>query len=179
MSARYLRAAVQAWNAMEPDRYRLDEQAREAAPSANTRWLLVLGGELTPAQTAWVEAGGVAVTDRPANEASVSWRDAEGRVIASTSRLGRGRVVHWQVPLTPTALPALLEADFPTRLRALLQSEPAPPTRAVASTVEPLRDASLAGGTIEQPLTPWLLIAIAVLFALERLIATGDRKAEA
>ncbi len=177
--ARYLRAAVQAWNASEPDRYRLDEQPREAAPSANTRWLLVLGGELTPAQTNWVEAGGVALIDRPANDGSVSWRDDEGRVIASTSRLGRGRVVHWQVALTPTALPALLDADFPARLRALLEGEPAPPTRAIASTVEPLRDASLSGGTIEQLLTPWLLIAIAVLFALERLIATGDRKAVA
>lgn len=98
------------------------------------------------------------------------WVDAEGAVIASEGRIGRGRAVALSRALTPQDLPALLEPDFPDRLWSLL-APPPEPIRVFAADHEPLTGAS----PYDQPpldLRPWLALLIALAFAGERWLAT-------
>src|SRR5690606_24278497 len=104
-----------------------------------------------------------------------AWRDADSRVLARAAGHGRGRVVQWTVPLRPEMLPALLDGDFPRRLRALLPAPGAAPARTDALAAAPL-----AGGPPPSPppvpLETWLVAAALGLFAVERLLATSARR---
>ncbi len=98
------------------------------------------------------------------------WVDADGAVIASEGRIGRGRAVALSRALTPQDLPALLEPDFPDRLWTLL-ARPPEPTRVLAADHAPLTGAA----PYAQPpldLRPWLALLIALVFAGERWLAT-------
>lgn len=98
------------------------------------------------------------------------WTGADGAVIASEGRLGRGRAVVLSRALTPQDLPALLEPDFPDRLWTLL-APPPEPTRVAAANHAPVTGAA----PYDQPpldLRPWLALLIALVFAAERWLAT-------
>ncbi|WP_029414762.1 BatA domain-containing protein [Brevundimonas bacteroides] len=98
------------------------------------------------------------------------WVDAEGAVIASEGRIGRGRAVVLSRAPKPQDLPALLEPDFPDRLLSLL-APPPEPTRVAAADHAPLTGAA----PYDQPpldLRPWLALLIALVFAGERWLAT-------
>jgi hypothetical protein len=72
-------------------------------------------------------------------------------------------------------MPALLEPQFPRRLRELLSAPIAAPGRAVASDYAP----RTGGPSFDAParnLKPWLALLIAALFALERWLATRPRR---
>jgi len=104
------------------------------------------------------------------DDLSPVWIDAEGAVIASEGRIGRGRAVVLSRALTPQDLPALLEPDFPDRLWSLL-APPPEPTRVFAADHAPLSGAA----PYDQPpldLRPWLALLIALVFAGERWLAT-------
>lgn len=103
------------------------------------------------------------------------WRDAEGLPLATLQRIGRGRLFRFTRPLTPAAMPILLDPDFPRQLAAML-APPPPPTRAMAGDMTP------ATGAAPWPfpardLQPWLALALAALFVAERWLATRRSRA--
>lgn len=182
----WLRAAVAAWNVLEPARYTLDAQPLAAGLPAAPGWLLWLGRSPPPAALErWIERGGVALV-APAQDAAATplWRDADGRVLAASRALGAGRLITLPTALAPHELPWLPDARFPLQLLAALRGPLPAPTRAIASAVAPTRASALpAGGAGAAPrdtqaLDGWLAWAGALLFVLERLLATR-RRAEA
>lgn len=176
---RYLRAAAEAWR-VDDTSSTPDIAGSDAPLSAGTTRLVWLApGELPANVREWIDEGGHALIDAqttwPSPDAgAVVWRDDEGQTLARSAALGRGRVTQLQRTLAPAELPALLEADFPQRLRELLDGPPAPPRLADAADHAPV-----AGGAsfpespreLDTPLL-WLILA---LFALERWFATRPR----
>jgi hypothetical protein len=187
-SLRYLRAAVAAWNQREADRYVLDAQPADAPLDDASNWLVWLAPR-SPALERWLERGGTALVAEAGDGGEPLWRDAAGRVLARSASVGRGRAIGLSGALTPAALPLLLDADFPDRLRAALDGPPLAPTRATAAAAQPRHDAQVHGAWLRstanaRPLDPWLAALVAVLFLLERLVATraarpADRNAVA
>lgn len=178
---RFLRATVAAWNTREPGRYELDAQPVTAPIADDTRWLAWLAPQVSAQATAWIERGGVAlVANHPAPDAQTLWRDVAGNTLARQQSIGRGRLLALPGALDPATLPILLDADFPDRLRSALQGPLPAPTRANADAVRPLHDTSLATSSAHsrntaRPLDPWLALLIALLFLIERIVATRSR----
>lgn len=106
--------------------------------------------------------------------ASPAWHDAEG-VLARAIRVGRGRVIRLERPLLPASMPVLLEPDFPRQLRALLAGEPPAPARVEAKDYAPAAGAP-PWPERPRPLSSWLVLLVAVLFLLERWVASGPRR---
>jgi hypothetical protein len=186
---RWLRAAAAAWaaraasgeqRAASAEAVDIDVADTAAALPGHDHivaWLAA--GELPAPLRDWIAAGGTALLADDATwpleqPGAVAWRDADGSALASAATLGRGRVVRLQQPLRPALLPALLEADFPARLRALLQPPAPPPTRADAATQAP-RAGAAAFAAIPQPADSLLIVVVLLLFALERGLASGRR----
>jgi len=177
---KYLGAAAAALEADGSAHLTLDVATQEAAlPGADTA-LLWLGSEPPTAVRSWIEAGGTAIADHAsrANGAPV-WRDAGGRALARVEPLGRGRLVALESALLPQTMPALLDAEFPHHLLALVQGEPRAPTRAPASAMAPAREQSVAATSMvsrarPKPLDVWLVLGIAALILAERFVATRN-----
>lgn len=140
--------------------------------------LIWLGEGALPASVqSWVADGGAALVMADANVAGASvvvWRAADGAI---AERFGAGfgaGVVRIVRPLTAAAMPALLEPDFPMRLRALMWPVPAP-ERALAEAVQPAFGGGLlaaAGGLEGVDLREWLAVVIGLLWLVERWMAT-------
>ncbi|NIJ93252.1 hypothetical protein FHT12_001949 [Xanthomonas campestris] len=182
---RYLRAVHAAWAL--PGALPVGTPA-DAAPA---RWpagtvVAWLSQRPPPAPViAWVAAGGqlllAAQTPAPpalANPLQPLLQDAHGAPLIDASAVGRGRLLRWAAPLQPQQLPALLEADFPTRLHDALQSVPAP-QRALAQTQQPQRGPAIRLTNAPRPLAPWLIGLVLLLFAVERWLATAPRRGTA
>jgi len=179
----YLRAAIAAWNVREPGRYALDAQPTTAALPDDAHWLVWLAPDFPASLAAWIECGGVALVAHHAEaDATPLWRDRDGRVLASGQPLGAGRIIALPHAFAPADLPSLLDATFPEQLLAALRGIAPAPDRAFAATVEPDHDGAAAAATRAPsghdatPLDAWLAIAIATLFALERIVATSRRR---
>ncbi len=170
---RYLRAAMRAWTpaGATPDIAPLAEPL-----PASARQLLWLAPTALPAQVqAWVREGGVALLDArtpwPAQAAAMPvWYGDEGGPLVESMAFGRGRLLRFTRPLQPAEVPALAEADFPRRLRALL-AESAEPARVAAVDYAPHTGAA---PWTQRPrdLQPWLALLIALLVLAERWLAT-------
>jgi hypothetical protein len=84
-------------------------------------------------------------------------------------------VLRFARALAPQAMPQLLDASFPQHLRALLVTQPSSPTRVMAQAHAPL-----TGGVrfpvMPRDLQPWLAALIALVFLVERWLATGARR---
>lgn len=177
----YVRAAVDAWNAREPHRYRLDAQALDAALPADAHWLVWLGPSPPTEVLAWIERGGVALLTNASNsDGEPLWRDAGGNVLARDRVLGRGRAIELPGALSPSTLPLLLDAEFPQRLRAALGDAERAPDRADAVAMKPqaasaTASTNLRGADGVRPIDPWLALLIAVVFLAERIVATRAR----
>jgi hypothetical protein len=176
----YLRAAVSAWS---PQSVSADSGvAGTAAPTDPKTQVLVwlAPGALPAAVLDWIGAGGTAVLDADAQWPQTAvraplWRDADGAVLVEGSSYRNGRVLRFTRALAPQTMPALLEPQFPRRLRELLSAPIAAPGRAVASDYAP----RTGGPSFDAPardLKPWLALLIAALFALERWLATRPRR---
>jgi hypothetical protein len=167
---RVLRALAAAWQVsyLEID--------AEAAPPRGA-----IVASATPEDAAlaqWLRAGGIVLrwpaatsASAPAGEANDA-DDAAGAFLpVQAERVGRGRRLRFAQPLTVEAMPALRAPAAARRLRELLDDGAAAPLQAPESALRPVR-----GGPrfapIPQPLAPWLAWAAALLFALERLVAT-------
>jgi hypothetical protein len=176
-AVRYLRAAAIAW---QPPGHAI---AFDAAPADRLLppapgVVVWLGGALPAAVTDWVRHGGTALVEGGVGpDDAVVWRDPIGTALATSTLLGRGRLLHLARPLDPAALPALLDPGFPAQLRTLLVPPPAP-TRVAAADYAPL-----PGGAIyPQPardLAPWLALLVAATLLVERWLATGRRRGAA
>ncbi|MBB6227498.1 hypothetical protein FHS79_001664 [Polymorphobacter multimanifer] len=168
---RWLRAAATGLGAG------FDLQPADAPMPPQSSILLWLGSGTPPDPiTNWVASGGTALvmaqTQIPAG--TTVWRDAQGP-IAEASPLGRGRLIRFVRPLTPAALPALLEPDFPQALAALLQPPPEP-ARVSAEGWQP-RTGGPAPVLAGLDLSGWLGLAIALGWLIERWVATRSRRA--
>jgi hypothetical protein len=170
-------------NATGSRTYVLDAEPQNAPIPDSAHALVWLGSEPTQAVAAWIDAGGTAIVDhQPRATGAPAWRDAGGNVIARVAPGGRGRLVALAAAFSPREMPALLDADFPTRLRSLIEGTPPPPTEAAAETMRPrTTDAtaseSAATPASTKPLDPWLALAIALLVLAERVVATRAREA--
>jgi hypothetical protein len=171
----YLRAALAAWQSTEPKAWSIDDRLVGARVDATTAWLIWLGAELPPELLAWVREGGRLLrVEEDAQAGRVVWRDASGAPLARDESIGRGHLIRLLQPATPERLPAVLDARFPDRLRALFEGARAAPTRALAAAVQAQRD-STAGIPTTTPLEAPLIILIALVFLAERLMATRRR----
>lgn len=191
-STRYLRAAAIAWHAGNSaatpgssnasDQYDISESTQPLPD--NTRWLVWFapGAVPVPIQR-WIENGGIALLDERVSlpksvQLTPAWRDDDGRVLASSAAVGRGRVVQLSRPLLPASNVEVLEAQFPTRLRALFEGPPRAPQRAFAEAMRPLRGGPAYAET-PQPLNAWLALIAAGLFVIERWFASASRRRRA
>lgn len=141
-------------------------------------WLAA--GELPAEAIAWIEAGGTALLAHDTrlaalDRAATLWHDDQGRPLLRGTALGSGHVLQWTRALEPGAMPVLLEADFPHRLRAALQPPP-PPARVLAAEHAPLTGSVGPWPQGLRELSPWLALAIALLVLLERWFASGPRR---
>lgn len=148
-------------------------------PSRDTPVAWLDGGTMPATLVAWVRSGGTAIV--PSDMAApsgpgVAVHDRGARTFLSATPLGHGRLFRFTVPLTPAALPALLEPDFPDRIRAAVRAAPTP-DRAYASAIAP--QVGAAATVRPTPLREWrdvVALAIAALFLVERWLATGRRR---
>lgn len=187
--ARYFRAAAIAWQAVSPMAKAADKTPAgdvagigQSLPAIDKPLVWLASGPLPDALQTWIRNGGTALVDSatplPASgqRPVPLWRDERGKVLATGVPLGRGRLLQLATPLTPDAMPNLLEAAFPEQLWALFAPAPPPPSRIAARDYAP---ATGAGAWPEQPtdLQRWLLLVIAGLFVIERWMASGRREA--
>lgn len=177
---RYLRAAALAWQPAGRDAD-LEEGGLDDALPPVTRRLIWLGaGSPSPALLRWVEEGGTALVSSdillPEDaERVVVWRDMPGRPLVEAAPLGSGRLMRFTRPLTPAAMPALLEADFPTHLRAVLDPSTQAPTRVDAADYAPTTGARRVDPA-PRDLRPWLAVLLGLLILLERWLATRRKR---
>ncbi len=171
---RYMRAALEAWKANPTWSWQVDDQPLATPLPEKTDAVIWLDAPLTDELRRWIRQGGRAlVVDEQAGQGSIAWRDESGAVIARDEKLGDGHLIHLRGPLTPSAFPALLDADFPQRLQNLLAAALPAPSRAYPEQAKPL----LATGPLTRlqqhfDLIPWLGVLISLVFLLERLLAT-------
>lgn len=173
---RYLRAAAAAWR----DEPRFEAGTGTQLPPRDQVLVWLVPGPVPEAVTAWVRAGGTAVlaadaeVAMPATTAAL-WRDAVGETLVEGAPLGAGRLLRFTRPLAPSAMPALLEADFAARLRDLVTPTAPPPAQVMSAAFAP------TAGTAPFALPPrelsaWLGVLIALLFCAERLLASRRRR---
>lgn len=180
---RYLRAAQAAW---APANGQQSRSERDIAPvvspiAPTTRQLAWLApGPLPPAVCDWIRAGGTVLLDAQAvpcapAQAVALWRDEHGAALVESASYGHGRVLRFTRSLDPQSMPMLLDGVFPARLRALFEAAPPPPARVSAAAHAP----SAGAAAFEPPpleLQTWLVALIALLFCIERWLATAARR---
>lgn len=179
---RYLRAANAAWQTPTGT---ASAATQDVAPTtqpvaAKSRYLAWLApGPVPPAVLEWIRAGGIALLDAQATIADAPpvvalWRDEEGATLVEGGAYGTGRLMRLTRQLTPQEMPGLLEADFPRHVHDLFEGPLPAPARVFAADHAPA-----TGGPVFAPsprdLQPWLLVLIALLFVLERWMASGPR----
>jgi hypothetical protein len=174
-AVRYFRAAATAWADPETEPT-IETGTLDRSLPRDARHLIWLDAAAPPeAVVGWIRRGGTAVLAEGARvpldvAPRPAWTDAEGEPVATLGRLGQGRVIQLTRPLTPEAMPQLLEPDFPDRLAELLAPAPSP-NRVAAADHAPLTGAA-AWPQPPLDLRPWLALLIVLVFAGERWLAT-------
>ncbi len=177
-SLRYVRAVQQAWHPQAA----LDSGSDTLPFTGNDRTVrLWLSSKPLPSElTAWAGNGGRLLADArtpvPADaQRQPIWRDdATGALLLERISTGDGQWLRWASALDPALMPALLDPTFPSQLQRHLQPVPTP-RRALAENLHP----DTGGAAYPQPareLAPWLVLAIALLFLLERWLASAPRR---
>lgn len=173
---RVLRAVARAWRPDDADA--LAVVAPQATPRADA--LVAWWGE-GPADgdLPTHAAGGVlllgpdAARDADADWQPV-WRDANGEVLAERAACAAATCIRFTRALDPARLPAVVDPAFPSRMRALVQPAPAP-GRITADAFAPVTGVSAYPPT-PRDLRPWWALLVALVFALERWMATSPRR---
>lgn len=183
---RYLHAAATAWasEAKPPaPADELDDIAATTPLPGTTTHLLWLSTSAVPAlHRQWVRNGGVVLLaqDSPTSdldwqEAEIAWRSHDGSPVALRLADGKGAWIRMLVPMEPQSLPELLEPDFPDALRTLLSPAPVA-MRTWATGYAPTQGEPATYARMPEPLGPWLALLIALLFGVERWLATAARR---
>ncbi|MNV29892.1 hypothetical protein D3C71_1211380 [compost metagenome] len=173
---RYLRAVNQAWH---PDAT-LDSAEDSRAFNDGTAVRVWLSARAIPDSIlAWASTGGTLLVDArtpvPVDaQRTARWQDDNGNVLLEQVSHANARWLRWTTALDAASMPALLDARFPQQLQAQLQVPPSP-GRAMAVTMPP-RDGAEAYPQPARELAPWLSLAIALLFLLERWMASARRR---
>jgi hypothetical protein len=176
-AVRYLRAAAVSWQATTSATTNFSSASIDEALPTDAQVLVWLApGQVPAAVVDWVNKGGTALLDAQAGfkfptTTSVYWRDAVGAPLVEGATLGEGRVLRFTRPLSAAAMPQVLEADFPTRLRDLLQAPSPAPSRVMARDYAPITGGA-AYPQAPRDLQPWLALLIAMLLLAERWLAT-------
>jgi len=188
----YLRAASIAWQAVGaapvPKPGERKAPAGDIAPVDHPlpptdrplAWLAP--GPLPAAVFAWIDKGGTALVTTDAEVPDMAsrgvplLRDDEGNVLVRGLPRGKGRLLQWMRPLSPDAMPLLLDPGFPERLWQLFAPPVAEPARVAAADYAPLTGAR-AWPEIPRDLQSWLMVLVAGLFVIERWMASGRRGA--
>jgi hypothetical protein len=167
-----VRALAAAWQA-DGIAFQLDIAPRAAPLPPTPAWLFWLGAPAPPGLDAWVRGGNSVLLTRRADAPGTgdAAHDVDG-----ARMLGAGRALSLAGPLRADAMLALASPDFPRRLAELLRGPPLAPDRAPAASVAPLTlPSALPALGPPQPLSPYFAVAIALLFLLERVVATRTR----
>ncbi|MDT3527531.1 BatA domain-containing protein [Stenotrophomonas pavanii] len=134
-------------------------------------------GDALPADwQAWLRAGGrVMTTGKPAADARILLRDAEGAPLLWQQRVGHGVLLSLPGDWDASGNAALRDPQVPRALLLALQAPPSP--RLGDARDQAPHRAALPAATppLREP-TPWLLLAIVLLFALERWMASSRRR---
>lgn len=181
----YLRAAIAAWrDPALPERRKQDSIAPSTQPwPADSRELIWLVPGAVPAQVREFARNGGRVlldvgSDWPGDASAPRaplWRDRSGAVLVEGIAFGRGRLMRLTRVVAPQSMPELLEPGFPQRLRGLFESSVSAPSWGLAKEHAP------ATGAASYALPPrelrlWLALLIALVFVLERWLATRGRR---
>ncbi|MFC5578218.1 BatA domain-containing protein [Lysobacter niabensis] len=186
----YLRAASFAWQvagaapAAKPGERKAPPgdiaPVDQALPPTDRPLAWLAPGPLPAAVLAWIDKGGTALVTTDADVPDMArrglplLRDDEGNVLVRGLPRGRGRLLQWTRPLSPEAMPQLLEPEFPELLWQLFAPQAPEPARIAAADYRP-RTGARAWPEIPRDLQPWLLVLVAALFVIERWMASGRR----
>ncbi|HEL2980415.1 TPA: BatA domain-containing protein [Stenotrophomonas maltophilia] len=124
----------------------------------------------------WLRDGGhVLAASKPGAEANVLLRDANGAPLLWHQRIGQGHLLSLPGDWNAASNAALRDPQLPRALLLALQP-PASPRLGDARDQAP-RAAALPSTTppVREP-TPWLLLSVVLLFALERWMASSARR---
>ncbi|WP_369039899.1 BatA domain-containing protein [Stenotrophomonas maltophilia] len=134
-------------------------------------------GDALPANwLAWLRDGGsVLSAARPSTEAQVLLRSAEGVPLLWQQRVGLGRLLSLPGEWSAAGNAALRDPQLPRNLLLALQPLPSP-RLGDAQDQAPRQAALPAAAAPLRELTGWLLLAIVLLFALERWMASSARR---
>ncbi|WP_269792598.1 BatA domain-containing protein [Stenotrophomonas sp. Iso1] len=173
---RYLRAVNQAWHPDAALDSRQDSRLFDDGAAVRV-WLSARS--IPDATLAWTRTGGTLLVDArtpiPADaQRTTRWHDDNGNVLLEQISHANARWLRWTTALDATSMPSLLDAHFPQQLQAQLQASPSP-GRATAAAMSPHPGAD-AYPQPARELAPWLILAIALLFLLERWMATARRR---
>jgi hypothetical protein len=166
-AARFVHAAVAAWNAQTPNAWTLDAAPVDAPIDQSIRQVIVLSAEV-PRTALDVAARGGRVVHVPTA--------AKPDAIDVERRHGAGTVVELALPFDPATRPALLEPEFPSQLARWVEGAPPAPDRATAAMIEPVVGKPSAVAKPSRSLTEPLAWAILALLAIERWLATRRRR---
>lgn len=175
-SMAWLQAAITAWSQTPGFAIELQPQARELAWPEQADAVIVIDQTLPEAARTLLERGATVLHLPPAPKAVDPHVDQDGDIEwpPRAQRVGNGTLLQLQGPLQPQRFAALHESRFALQLRRLLFGEPPPPAFALAADIAPAQHPR-SPPLPETPLRPWLAILIAVLFLIERLLASGRR----
>jgi len=137
-------------------------------------WVFWLGGHVSESLRARARAGEVVLATRLGTSAGEVVLDSPEGAVLRAQVLGRGRLLGVTGALRADALPAVRAPDFPQRLWTVLARPASVPTSAPARSVAPLATTRADWGPAED-LLPALAAVLALLFLLERLVATRRR----
>ncbi|ATI81625.1 BatA domain-containing protein [Sphingobium yanoikuyae] len=180
---RYLNAAALAWQPAGKPADVDSGPLNAPLPPSDKMLFWMSAGTLPDALQRWIAQGGQAIVASdallPQGAAPASlWQDDLVRPLVEAMPIGKGRLLRFTRPLQPAQIPQLLEADFPVRLRELIQRPSMAPQRADAAAYAPLT----GGRAYPQPpadLRPGLALLIVALLLVERWFATGRKRATA
>lgn len=168
----WLNALQRAWGRQAP----LAPLVADALPERGEIGVWSRNSALPANWQAWLQDGGRVVTaGKPAAEASILLRNTEGTPLLWQQRIGHGVLLSLPGDWDASGNAALRDPQLPRALLLALQPPPLP--RLGDARDQAPRQAALPAATPPlRKLTPWLLLAIVLLFALERWMASSHRR---
>ncbi|HEL5571668.1 TPA: BatA domain-containing protein [Stenotrophomonas maltophilia] len=168
----WLNALQRAWGMQAP----LAPLLADALPERGEIGVWSRSDALPANWQAWLRDGGRAVSaGKPAADASILLRNAEGAPLLWQQRIGYGALLALPGDWNAASNPALRDPQLPRALLLALQPPTAPRLGDARDQAPHQAALPAAPPPLREP-TPWLLLAIVLLFALERWMASSARR---